>query len=70
MRALVVVETDPAADVASGVLYPVKVLGMDELLFQDPDNTLNLTVLLLAVGRDELQLQTVAFHQDRGYSTR
>ena len=62
MRALVVVEADPVADGACGVLYTVEALAMDALLFQGPDYTLDHAVLLRAVGRDELLPQAIAFH--------
>ena len=57
-----VVEADPVADGACGVLYTVEALAMDALLFQGPDHTLDHAVLLRAGGRDELLPQTVAFH--------
>ena len=65
-----VVEADPVADSACGVLYAVEALAMDALLFQGPDHTLDHAVLLRAVGRYKLLPQTVAFHQGRVFSTR
>lgn len=65
-----VIEADPVADGTRGVLDAVEALAMNTLLFQGPDHTLNHAVLLRAVGRDELLLQTVAFHQGCVFSTR
>lgn len=65
-----VVEADPVADSACGVLYAVEALAMDALLFQGPDHTLDQAVLLRTMGRDELLPQAVAFHQGRVFSTR
>ena len=65
-----VVEADPIADGACGVLYAVEALAMDALFFQGPDYTLDHAVLLRAVGRDKLLPQTVAFHQGRVFPAR
>lgn len=57
-----VVEADPVADCTRGVLDAVEALAMNTLLFQRPDHTLDHSVLLRTMGRDELLPQTVAFH--------
>ena len=69
MRAILVVEADPAADSACGVRYAIEALATDALPCQGPDHTLDQAVLLRAVRRDELLPQAVAFHQGRVFST-
>lgn len=63
MRAPVVVEADPVADGAGRMLNAVETLAMDALFFDRSDHAFYHTVLLGAVGRDELLLQAVAADQ-------
>jgi hypothetical protein len=65
MGPLVVVELDPIADHAAGVLQGFEAVAVDALLFQRADHPLHETVLLRGVGRDELLLQAVTFDQRR-----
>ncbi len=65
-----VVEADPVADRTRGVLDAVGALAMNTLLFERPDHTLDHSVLLRTMGRDELLPQAVAFHQGRVFSAR
>lgn len=63
MWATVVVEADPVADGACGVLDVVKALAVDALFLECPDHAFDHSVLLGAVWRDELLFQTVAANQ-------
>lgn len=65
MWPLVVVELDPVADHATGVLQGFKAVAVDALILELPDHPLNQAVLLRRVGRDEFLLQAVAFDQRR-----
>lgn len=58
-----VVEPDPVAQQAHGVLLSLEVMAVDALLLQRPDQSLDHAVLLPAVWRHELLLQSVAAHQ-------
>ena len=51
--ALVVVERDPVADHAAGVLQGLKAVPTRALLFQGSDNALHHAVLLRTMRRDE-----------------
>ena len=50
MRPLVVVELDPVADHAAGVLQGFEAVAVDALLLQRPDHPLHQAVLLRGVG--------------------
>jgi len=65
MGPLVVVEVDPVADHAVGVLQGFKAVPMNALLLQCPDHPLYKAVLLRRVERDELLVQSIAFDQRR-----
>ena len=65
MRAPVVVELDPVADHAAGVLLVLETVAVDALLLQCADDPLDHAVLLRTVRRVELLSQTVAAHQTR-----
>ncbi len=65
MGPLVVVELNPVANDTTGVLQGFEAVAVDALLLQCPDHPLHQTVLLRGVGRDELLLQSLAFHQRR-----
>ena len=60
-----VVQLDPVADHASGVLLALEAMTVDALFLERPDDPLDHTVLLRAVWRDELLLQAIATHQSR-----
>lgn len=64
-----VVELDPAADHAHGVLLGFEAVAVHALLLQRPDHALHHAVLLRAVRGDELLLQAVAAHQPRVRTT-
>src|SRR5574343_192712 len=63
MRAPAVIELDPVANDAAGVLQGFKAMAMNALLFQCPDQAFNQAILLWCMGRDELLPQAVATHQ-------
>lgn len=65
MRAAVVVETDPVADDAVGVLDALEAVAVNALLLERPDDALHHAVLLRAVRGDELLLQAIAADQRR-----
>ena len=65
MRAAVVVETDPVADDAVGVLDAFEAVAVNALLLERPDHALHHAVLLRAVRGDELLPQAIAAHQRR-----
>lgn len=69
VRALVVVETDPVADHATGMPQGLETVAMHTLLLERTDDTLDHAVLLRAVGRDELLLQPIALDQRRVAAT-
>lgn len=50
------------------MLYAVEALTMNTLFLQRPDYKFDHAVLLRAVGRDKLLLDTIAFHQGRVFS--
>ena len=60
-----VIEADPIPDHATGVLQGLEPVAVHALLLEGSDDPLNHTVLLGAVGRDELLAQAVAFDQGR-----
>ena len=64
-----VVEEDPVANHATGLLQRFKAMAVHALLLERADGTLHQTVLLGAVWRDEFLLQPVAFHQRRVAAT-
>ena len=63
MRSSAVVEIDPVANDAAGMLQRFESMAMDALLFQSPDQALNQAILLRRMRRDELLSQTVTAHQ-------
>ena len=63
MRPALVVKLNPVTDDSIGMLQGLKPLTMNTLLFQGSDYTLDHPILLRAVGRDALLLQTVASDQ-------
>ena len=63
MRPAVVVETDPVADHAAGVLQGLEAIPMRTLFLQRPDHTFHHAILLGRVRRDELLAQAVGAHQ-------
>ena len=63
MRPALVVKPNPVTDDSIGMLQGLKPLTMNTLLFQGSDHTPDRPVLLRAVGRDELLLQTIASDQ-------
>jgi len=65
MGPLVVVELDPVADHAAGVLQGFEAVAVDALLLQRANHPLHEAVLLRGVGRDEFLLQAIAFDQRR-----
>lgn len=60
MRASVVVELDPVANHANGMLRAFKPVPVDALFLQDADDPLDHAVLSRAVRRDELLAQAIA----------
>lgn len=54
MRSPAVIELDPVANDAPGVLQRFKAMAVNALLFQCPDEALNQAILLWCMGRDEL----------------
>ena len=60
-----VIEADPIPDHATGVLQGLEPVAVHALLLEGSDDPLDHTVLLGAVGRDELLAQPVAFDQGR-----
>jgi len=54
VRTLVVVKLNPVADHTAGVLQSLETVPMRALLLQGPDDTLDHTVLLRTVWRDDL----------------
>ena len=65
MWAPVVVEVDPVADEAAGVLQRLEPVPMHALLLERADHPLDQAVLLRAVRRDEFLAQAVAPNQGR-----
>ena len=65
MRAPAVIEIDPVADHAAGVVQGFEPVAMDALLLQCPDQAFDQSVLLGRMWRDELLSQSVAAHQCR-----
>ena len=65
MRASAVIEIDPVADHAAGVVQGFEPVAMDALLLQCPDQAFDQSVLLGRMWRDELLSQSVAAHQCR-----
>ena len=63
MRAPVVIELNPVADDAHGMLLCLEAMPVDTLFLQRPDHSLDHAVLLRAVGRDELLPQAIATDQ-------
>ena len=63
MRALVVVEPDPAGDDPTGVLQTLKSVAVHALFLQCPDDALHHAVLFRAMRRDELLAQSIAANQ-------
>lgn len=63
MRAAVVLATNPVADGTGGMLDVIEGLSVGALLLQRRDDALDHAVLLVAVRRDELLLQSVASNQ-------
>lgn len=60
-----VVELDPVADSATGVLQGFNAMTVDALLLKCLDHPLHHAVLLQSVGRDAFLLKTIAFDQSR-----
>lgn len=60
MRPTAVIELDPVADHAAGMLHRLEAMAMHALLFQSPDQALDQAVLLRRVRRDEFLPQAVA----------
>ena len=58
-----IVEPDPVCNHPASVRQAFKAVPVRALLFQRADHPLHHPVLLRRVRRDELLLQTVAFHQ-------
>ena len=65
MGAAAVIEINPVANDAAGVLLGFEAVAMDALLFQCPDQAFNQPVLLGRMWRNELLSQSVAVHQCR-----
>jgi len=63
MRAAVVVEADPVADDAAGVLERLEAVPVCALLLQGSNDAFHHAVLLRRVRCDELLAQTVAADQ-------
>ena len=59
MRPAMVVEADPLANHAAGMLQGLEPGPMHALLLQGPDHALDHPVLLRTVRRDELLLQSI-----------
>lgn len=59
MRPAVVIEADPVANDATGVLQCFEAMPMSALLLQGSDDAFDHAILLRAMRRDELLLQTV-----------
>lgn len=60
-----VVEPDPVGNHSHGMLLALKAMSVRALLLQRPDDAFDHAVLLWAVGRDELLLESVALDQTR-----
>lgn len=65
MRPAVVVEADPVADDAVGVLDALEAVPVNALLLERPDDALDHAVLLRAMRGDELLFQAIAADQRR-----
>lgn len=63
IRSPAVIELDPVANHAAGMLQRLKAVPMYTLLFQGPDQPLDQPVLLRSMWRDELLPQSVAAHE-------
>ncbi len=63
MRPAVVIEADPVANDATGVLQCFEATPMGTLLLQGPDDAFDHAILLRAMRRDELLLQPVTADQ-------
>lgn len=63
MRAACVVELDPVADGAGGMLDALEAVAVNALLFQGPDHPFDHAVLLRAMWGDELLPEAVASDQ-------
>ena len=59
----VVIKADPIGYDTAGVLQGFKPMAVNALVLERSDDALDHAVLLGAIGRDELLLQTVAAHQ-------
>ncbi len=65
MRAPAVIKADPITDDAAGMLQCLESMAVYALLFQRTNDPLDHPILLRAVRRDELLLQSVAAYQGR-----
>ena len=54
MRSPTVIELDPVANHATGMLQRFKAMAMDALLFQCPNQAFDQAILLRRMRRDEL----------------
>ncbi len=63
MRPAVAIEADPVANNTAGMLQCFEAMPMSALLLQGPDDAFDHAILLRALRRDELLLQSVTPHQ-------
>jgi len=63
MRSAVVVELDPVAQHAHRILQAFEAMAVRALLFHGADQSFHHAVLLRAMRRDELLVETIAAHQ-------
>ena len=60
-----IVKVDPISDYSCCVLEAFKAMPVNALLFECPDDSLDHSVLLRAMGRDELLFKAIASDEPR-----
>ena len=60
-----IVEVDPISDCSCCVLVAFKAMPVNALLFECPDDAFDHSVLLRAMGRDELLFKAIASNKPR-----